>query len=65
MTTKMVMALGITAGTAAGSTIYQLVRYGLAEVEWTRVLITALVTLLVLLLIPKEWWIVRRPQIEK
>jgi predicted MFS family arabinose efflux permease len=60
----MLMVLGITAGTAVGSVTYQLIRFGLAEVEWPRVLFTALFTLLVLLLIPREWIVQRRP-IEK
>jgi hypothetical protein len=47
--------IGVAIGAAVGTGVYQLVRYGVAEADWARVVYVAIFTYLVALLIPKKW----------
>ena len=51
MKIKLAMALGI----AVGTTAYQVIRYGVSELDAARSFFIALVAFLVLLLVPSRW----------
>ena len=51
MKTRMAIALG----TGVGTVVYQIARYGIAEVDWARAVFIAAGTLLVLFVIPRRW----------
>lgn len=52
MKLKLAMAVGIAVGTAA----YQVIRYGVSELDVARSLFIALAGFLVLLLVPSRWF---------
>jgi hypothetical protein len=51
MKLKLTMALGI----ALGTTAYQVIRYGISELDVARSFFIALLAFLVLLLVPSRW----------
>lgn len=55
MSAKVLMCIGMAVGSAFGTAIYQLARYGVSEIDWARVLFIAVATLTVLLLVPRKW----------
>jgi high-affinity Fe2+/Pb2+ permease len=52
---KALWSVGVAVGTALGTALYQLIRYGVSEVDWQRAIFVAMFTCLVALLIPKKW----------
>jgi hypothetical protein len=52
---KLLWGVGVAVGAAVGTGVYQLVRYGVSEVDWARVLFVAIFTCLFALIIPSKW----------
>jgi predicted MFS family arabinose efflux permease len=52
---KVLWAIGIAVGTALGTALYQLIRYGVSEVDWARAIFVAVFTCVVALMIPRRW----------
>jgi predicted MFS family arabinose efflux permease len=57
---KLLMGIGMAVGSALGTALYQLVRYGVSEIDWARALFIAMATFTVLLLVPRKW--IERPR---
>jgi len=52
---KLRMSFGIGVGFACGTAVYQLLRYGVSEMDWARALFIAAAIFTVLLLVPRKW----------
>lgn len=61
MKPRLILSIGAAAGSAFGTAVYQLIRYGAYETGWARVLVIAVVTSTALLLVPRKWLEKPRP----
>jgi hypothetical protein len=55
MNARLQVGVGMAVGSGSGTAVYQLARYGVAEIDWVRVLFVALATFAVLFLVPPKW----------
>lgn len=55
MKPKLFMSIGVAAGSAFGTSIYHLLRYGANEIDWARALFVAVAAFTALALVPRRW----------